>query len=121
MLNKRTLITTLGAAVLATTAAASPGEYDRDDYYERRGPMPFEVLDLDGDGTVTAQEHAQVRAERHARRAEYGYPMRGMADAPDFAQIDRDGSGAISPEELSAWQAQRMQQRQAQRWGQRSW
>lgn len=113
----RTLtISTLAAALLAGTALGSSDEYDRDDYYERRGPMPFSVLDLNGDGMVTAEEHAQVRAERRAHRAGMGYPMRGAAYAPNFEQVDRDNSGAIDREELSAWQAQRMQQRPRGRW-----
>lgn len=120
MLRKSKFLTTFAAMAVAAGVAASPGEYDRDDYYERRGPMPFGVLDLNGDGKVTADEHAQVRRERRALRAERGYPMRRAPDAPDFSRIDRDASGAISPDELSAWHAQRMQRRQAERWGPRT-
>jgi hypothetical protein len=73
--------------------------------------MPFEVMDLDRDGIVTAEEHERVRAERQKIRTEHGYPMRRAASAPKFEQIDRDGNGSIDREELSGWQAQRWQQR----------
>lgn len=111
MFSKTILISALGIALAAGSAAASPGEDEREEYYERRGPMPFEVMDLNRDGVVTAEEHAQVRGERHRVRAEQGYPMRRAAEAPDFEQIDRDGNGSIDRGELSDWQAQRMQQR----------
>lgn len=114
-------VTTLGAVLLVGAVAASPGEYERDEYYERRGPMPFELLDLNRDGAVTAEEHAQVRAERHAARAEHGYRLRNAGKAPGFEQIDRDSSGSIDREELSQWQAQRMQRRQAERDAGRGW
>ncbi len=99
-------------ALLAGTAAASPGEYERETYYERPGPIPFEALDLDADGVVSAQEHARVRAQRHAAMAERGYPMRNAAGAPRFEQIDSDGEESISRDELSAHQMQRMQQKE---------
>lgn len=111
MFTNRTLIAALGLTLLAGAAGAGAGDYERSEYYERRGPMPFEVLDLNSDGVVTAEEHAQVRTERHRYRSEHGYPMRNAASAPKFDQIDSDGSGAVERDELSAWQAQRMQQR----------
>lgn len=97
--------------LFAGTAAAGPGEYERETYYERPGPMSFEALDLDADGMVSAQEHAQVRAQRHAAMAEQGYPMRNAAGAPRYEQIDLDGDESISRDELSAHQMQRMQQK----------
>ena len=114
-------LATLGAVLLTGAAIASPGEYERDEHYERRGPMPFEVLDLNRDGTVSAEEHARVRSERHAERAEHGYRLRNAGNAPSFEQIDRDSNGSIDREELSQWQAQRMQERQAGRSGGRGW
>ncbi len=111
MLSHKILISALGIALAAGSAAASPGEDEREEYYERRGPMPFEVMDLNGDGVVTAEEHDKVRTERHRIRAEQGYPMRRAAEAPHFEDLDRDHSGSIDRDELSEWQAQRMQQR----------
>ena len=108
MLNKRILTSTLSLLLLAGTAAASSGEYDRDALYEQRGPVPFEVLDLNKDGVVTAAEHAQVHRERLQYRSEHGYPMRNATTAPNFEQMDSDGNGSLSREELGKWQSQRM-------------
>jgi hypothetical protein len=38
--------------------------------------------------------------------------MRNAGSAPSFEQMDSDGNGSISREELAAFQALRMQQRQ---------
>jgi hypothetical protein len=119
MMSKKILVPALGILVSLGTAV-SASDYDREDYYERRGPMPFEVMDLNGDGVVTAQEHAQVRAERQAYRTQQGYPMRRAASAPGFESIDLDDDGSIDRDELSTWQAQKMTQRGrgcAGRWG----
>lgn len=115
MLSKKNLISALGLALAAGVASASSDEYERHEYYAHRGPLPFEVIDLDRDGVVTAEEHAQVRSERHAVRAQQGYPMRGAGSAPSFEQMDSDGSGSISREELASHQALRMQQRRQAR------
>ena len=102
----------LGIVLVAGVAGASPGEYERHEYYEHRGPMPFEVVDLNGDGVVTADEYTKVRTERHAYRASQGYPMRNAKSAPQFARIDLDADGSISEQEFAQHQANRMQRRQ---------
>lgn len=108
MMTKRWIIATVSAALIGV-AAASQDDFDRDDYYERRGPLPFEVMDLDRDGVISADEHAKVRAERQAVRARQGYPMRNAGMAPSFEQIDADRDGSISHDEFSAWHQNRLQ------------
>lgn len=110
MLSKKLLVSALGLALVAGAAVTAEEAYDRDDY-ARRGPMPFETYDLNGDGQVTAQEHERVRAQRRETRAQQGYPMRNAPNAPRFEQLDRDGSGALDRQEMSDWQLQRQQQR----------
>ena len=101
-LGPRDLVLSEAAAALAEIATAP---------VERR----FAVSELTLVGKVTADEHAQARAERHRFRVDHGYRMQGMQSAPNFDRMDRDGSGAIDRDELSQWQAQRMQQRHARR------
>ncbi len=111
MLNKRIVTTTLGLVLLSGIAAASPGEYEREEAYEHRGPVPFTAIDRNNDGTVSADEHAQMHRERYEYRSKHGYPMRNAATPPSFEQIDTNGDGSVSREEHAIWQNQRMQQR----------
>ncbi len=110
MWNKKTLYSALGV-LIAGSASVYASDYEREDYYERRGPMPFEVMDLNSDGVITTAEHEQVRADRQKVRSEHGYPMRRAASAPKFEQIDLNDDGSIDRDELSAWRAQNWQQR----------
>ena len=99
-------VSILGIALVAGMAVASP-----DEYYADRGPMPFELVDLDKDGVVTAEEYTQVRSQRQAYRSGQGYPMRHASSAPRFQQIDRDADGSISEQEFAQHQAMRMNNR----------
>lgn len=110
MLNNKVLITALGLSLIAGAVHASSEEYEREAYYQGRGPMPFEVFDIDRDGVVTVQEFEQVRGQRQATRAQMGYPMRNAARAPSFEQLDRDGDGSIDRDELAGHQVQCMRQ-----------
>jgi hypothetical protein len=109
MNTKFTLLGLLTVALLSGAAFSSQGDYEK--YYLQRGPMPFEVMDINGDGVITAQEQAAVRSQRHAARAKAGYMMRNLNKAPTFEQIDLDESGTISRNELSTWHARCFQQR----------
>ena len=112
MLSNKIFVPFLGIALAAGVANASSDEYERHDYYEHRGPLPFEVVDLNNDDVVTAEEYMQVRKERRAYRATQGYPMRNAGWAPQFAQIDQDADGSISEQEFAQHHASRMQRRQ---------
>lgn len=63
-----------------------------------RGPIPFEIYDVDGDGSISASEFDRVREQRMA-----GKPGAGKR-APDFARLDSDGDGKLSREELESGQ-----------------
>jgi Ca2+-binding EF-hand superfamily protein len=75
-----------------------------------RGPIPFEAFDMDGSGAISEQEFYTVRSKRMAARAAEGAPMRNAANAPPFTEIDSNGDGSLSPEELLAGQQKHMQQ-----------
>ena len=76
-----------------------------------RGPIPFEAFDSDGSGAISEQEFYAAHGKRMATRAEEGRPMRNAASAPLFSDIDSNGDGSLSPEELMAGQQRPMQQR----------
>jgi hypothetical protein len=75
------------------------------------GPAPFDLMDLDGNGGISAAEHAQFRAERQRAMAAQGRPMRNAANAPAFEAIDTDGDGQISPGEMTQMRQARMANR----------
>jgi len=110
MLKKRTT-TALLALLVAGAAVASPDSDDGYEYYERRGPMPFEAFDRDDDDRVTRQEQRLTHDERQRYRAMQGRPVRDVDLDARFDAIDTDGDGVVSRDELAAWQAMHRQQR----------
>lgn len=69
-----------------------------------QGPISFATYDADGNGSVTETEFNTVRAQRMESRAEAGKPMRGVVNAPAFADFDTDKDGKLTPAELIAGQ-----------------
>ena len=107
MNTKLTLLGFLSLVLLAGSAVSSPGEYEK--FYLQRGPMPFEAMDLNGDGVISTAEHAKVRSERHAARMNAGYRMRNVNKATGFEQADLDGNGTLTRDELAKCQSRRFQ------------
>jgi len=100
-LTQTSVILLITLALLMTVTAVSA-----------RGPMSFNSFDQDGSGSISQQEFETARAERMAKRAQQGYPMRNAGNAPSFATIDSNGDGQVDANEFSAHQAMRRQQRQ---------
>jgi Ca2+-binding EF-hand superfamily protein len=72
--------------------------------------MPaFSEFDLDGDGLLQRQEFEQARAQRIRQRAEQGYRMRNLHNAPTFSSIDGNADGVVSAPEFAAAQARHRQ------------
>mgnify|MGYP001815607888 FL=1 len=70
----------------------------------RHNPPPFSVFDMDENGFVSESEFDSVRAQRMAAKASEGKKMHCAATAPAFAELDMDGDGQLSQEELTAGQ-----------------
>ena len=94
------LLTILAGSVVSTSAQAESKS--------GHGPAPFSVFDMDENGFVSEAEFNSVREQRMAARASEGKKMRCAASAPAFADLDTDGDGQLSPEELTAGQKAHM-------------
>lgn len=110
-----TFTKTIAMTVLVTTVTAV---YAQPAEIPARGPIPFNAIDLDGNGSVSAQEFNTVHQQRMSARAAEGRPMRGMAGGHSYADFDTDGNGQLTPDELAAGQQIQMQKRQAMGMGQ---
>lgn len=94
------LSTLLAGMATAALAAAQPA-------FAPRGPVPFDVIDGNGDGAISAQEFEQHRDQRMAARRAQGRLLRNAGNAPSFSAWDSDGNGQLSPAELYAGQQAR--------------
>ena len=94
------LIIVLAGCVVITGAHAKEGS--------GHGPAPFSDFDMDGNGFVSEAEFYSVREQRMAARASEGKKMRCAQYAPSFADLDTDGDGQLSPDELTAGQKAHM-------------
>ena len=115
MISKTILCSSLSFILAAGSTYAGSEVFEREEYSQRRGPVPCEVLDRNQDGLVSRQEYVQLRNERRAARAKGGYPTRGGNIEARFERMDSNGDNSISREEFVAHQTQRMQRRQARR------
>ena len=69
--------------------------------------MPdYSEFDLNGDGSIVENEFYEARSKRISERVKQGYPMKNLANAPAFADIDTDADGIISTEEFALHQSQ---------------
>lgn len=76
-----------------------------------RGPIPFSVYDVDGNGLISEQEFTQIRNERIAAKAAQGRPMKNKGNSPSFSSFDEDGNGQLTQKELDSGQQAQMQKR----------
>lgn len=70
-----------------------------------QGPIPLAMYDQDGNGVISQEEFDDIRNMRIQNNAAAGAPMRGMANAPMFSDLDSNGDGQLSAAELQAGQA----------------
>ncbi|RKF15651.1 hypothetical protein DBZ36_14795 [Alginatibacterium sediminis] len=74
--------------------------------------VQFEQLDLDGNGFVTQEEHAQFQQVRISERQEAGYPMRNLDSSNNrYQQLDSDNDGQLSADEFATYQQTMMANR----------
>jgi len=78
-----------------------------------RGPIPFAAYDQDANGLISDEEFYRVRGERVSTRSDEGGMMRGAAGAPSFTDLDSDGDGQLTADELALGQHIQMGKRHA--------
>lgn len=83
-------------------------------------PSPIEMFDKDGSGTVNEEEFNAGRAERMAKMAKTGRPMRHAGQGPQFSDIDADKDGEVTLDEFIAARRAMMEKRRAERMAWRS-
>ncbi|HYN78955.1 MAG TPA: hypothetical protein VES73_14330 [Lamprocystis sp. (in: g-proteobacteria)] len=73
----------------------------------REGTLPgFTDLDENHDGSLSAAEFNDARANRAVEKSQAGLPLGSLRNAPPFEALDLSGDGRISAEEFSTVQAQ---------------
>ncbi len=100
---KLSLVVTAALSVGSTTLSAQE--------MPLRGPIPFEVFDADKDGSISESEYKATRDARIEKKKSQGLPMRNVANAPSFEELDSDGDGKITKVELLEGQNKQMQKR----------
>jgi len=83
-------------------------------------PTPIEMFDKDGSGTVSEEEFNAGRAERMAKMAESGRPMRHAGQGPQFSDLDADKDGEVTLEEFTQARRAMMERRHAERMARRA-
>jgi hypothetical protein len=122
--NHRLVRIALFAALgLGTTTAvvAQPGWTGGQSGPAGGGPAAFSTMDTNGDGYVSADEHASFRAQRMTTNAEAGRPLRNAGNAPQFTDIDANSDGRLSRTEMAQFRDQRMAGRPCNRGGRGGW
>lgn len=81
----------------------------------QRGPISFDLYDINRDGKVSEKEFYDARAKRMQLRAEQGMLMRNSGNAPEFSEFDANKDGKLSKTELLEGQNARMKNRRSNR------
>lgn len=97
-INKTVLVSAITSLLLVTTSVS----------YARG--LSFTEMDSDNNGSVSEQEFTTAKAKRIASRAAEGRQMRGLANAPTFADIDTNHDKKLTLDEV-----QKMQQARGKR------
>lgn len=78
-----------------------------------RGPMSFEMYDVNKDGSISKDEFYDMREKRMEQKANMGMPMRNAGNAPDFNAFDKDKDGKLTEMEFLKGQNAHMKENRA--------
>jgi hypothetical protein len=94
----------LPALTISSSALAAPS----DDYQSPASPIQYSVHDTDADGYLSREEYEVFYRDFEERHRKSGRPAHRMLKILSFEQIDADGDGHISEDEMvSALQMRR--------------
>ncbi|WP_421716846.1 EF-hand domain-containing protein [Arcobacter arenosus] len=75
------------------------------------GPVAFSAYDTNKDGQISPAEFNAVKEKRMTQKAEQGRLMMNAKNSPSFSDVDTNGDGIISQNELQIHQQARFQNR----------
>ncbi len=106
-INNTLLASAIASLLIATTSVS----------YARG--LSFSDMDTDKNGSVSEQEFNTAKAKRIASRAAEGRKMRGLANAPTFADLDTNKDKKLTFDEVQKMQQARGQRGNGMRQGKR--
>jgi len=121
---KKTVAITITAAVLVATGAYAKGNMDnpgmgnnkqqekQQRFANKNTPAAFEAYDANKDGVISAAEFESAKEARMKNNAQEGKMLRNAGNSPQFSDMDKDGDGKITKEELHLGQQARANQNQ---------
>ncbi|WP_331775555.1 EF-hand domain-containing protein [Sulfurospirillum sp. 1612] len=71
----------------------------------------FSDFDTNHDGSITKNEFETTQQQHMKQRAEAGYPMRNVGNAPTFSDMDQNKDGVVNQVEFKNFQQKRMMNR----------
>lgn len=104
-------IITLSAATLV--AGLSTQVFSKENSFPVKGPISFEIYDMNKDGNISEDEFNSIRTKIMTEKTSQNKRMNNAGNAPIFSDFDKNKDGLISINEFKAGQLEQKQKRMA--------